>query len=102
MNNNVLNKINHLIEEFGYDHKRLPHRYFMNTTNAAIGAKGTALSLGALADNGYQMDLPEELIPLAAGGALVAGAIGGSHIIGKADKALFKGIGLDKKEDFKS
>ncbi len=102
MNNNVLNKIDKLIEEFGYDHKSKGQRYFMNTINAGFGAKGTALALGALVDSGYQMDLPEELIPLATGGALAAGAIGGSHIIGKADKALFKKIGLDKKEDFKS
>jgi len=101
MTKEALSKIDILLEEaFGYDHKNLGQRYFLNTLNAGFGAKGVATAAAAAAAAGYGMDLPEEWTAPAAAGLLGTGAVVGSHIIGKLDKKLFTKLGIDKKTDF--
>ena len=78
---------------FGYDHKSKGERYFLNTLNGFIGAKAAAG--GLIASGG----IDDSLIT---GGLVAGGALVGSHALGKIDKYLFKKIGLNKKEDFKS
>jgi hypothetical protein len=104
MTQQAVQKIEILLEGFGYDHKDLGKRTFLNTFNGLFGAQAGAEILSAYvhAHPEFMGELDPDQKAALTGGIIGSSAIGGSHALGKLDKALFKAAKLDKKEDFKS
>jgi hypothetical protein len=97
----VENKIQLLLEGFGYSHKDPFQRTFMNTLNLGLGGQFAAYGIVAANQAGLMPDMPDEYKTPAIAGTIGAGALGIGHLIGKGENKLFPLLGLDKKSDIK-